>query len=932
MPTIRLGVDSRPAEQGAKRYRDAMGRFVKRPSVEAAGAVRGVDRSMMSLRATASSVKGALGGIFAGFAAVGVLRDATKTIVGFEESLATLQGVSGLDAQSETFQALEGRARELGATTAFSAQQAAEGLLFLARAGFTAEEQLAAIGPTLDLATAGGIELGTAADTASNILSQFGLAADQTGRLVDVLVNTANSANTDVTQLGEAMKFVGPVAGALGISVEGTAAALGKLGDSGIQASSAGTNLRGILLALESPTSEARARFQELGADFDKLTSSDINTRFEELSRLQLDAADAALIFGRRNAAAALILANSADGGAKSIQALTKANEESAGVARRNAELIENTLGGSFRSLRSAVEELFLGLGDRGLKGGLKDVVDTITGAVRILAGMEESVTRNKVAAMLLADAIKFIGTTIAVLGLLKVAGLFFNLGNVILSTVGSVRALSAAFAANPIGLIAIAVGLAITAYQKFKDETFSIGDDTVTLGDIVGGVWDFIVDRFKFMARIITGTWNLVVDFLRERWDAVSSFITDKLSGVTQFISNNWRTAFDFVLNIAKTVGNSIIAVFKSVGTVIEEIVLALVRAGRALLDFDPSSPFESLANIGRALDPAEVLGNIGSRVGDNFGQDFIGAFIDGLPEAQKKAKAAIDAQFGEGTFDEFNELFNPANTLSAVRERALERARQRLANRAEGESGDALQETKSQLEAINAELATLDTGSDVAVNVKVNGLPELDAAAESAKTLKMNITEANDTADVSLDSLSGSFDDLGGSLADVIEGTKSLDDAFESVVQNLTQNAIDSFLTKPLEGIFDNLLGGLFDGFNFGSLFADGDAFTNGRRHFFNQGDVFSSPTTFPMRGGGRGTLGEAGPEGILPLDRDNDGTLGVRMVGGGGGSVENNDNRSFNMRFVFPNARNPDEFRSARRQVVRDFERTTRGDRTD
>ena len=86
-----------------------------------------------------------------------------------------------------------------------------------------------------------------------------------------------------------------------------------------------------------------------------------------------------------------------------------------------------------------------------------------------------------------------------------------------------------------------------------------------------------------------------------------------------------------------------------------------------------------------------------------------------------------------------------------------------------------------------------------------------------------------------------------------------------------------------------------------------------------------------TFPLRGGGQGVAGEAGPEAILPLERDNDGKLGVRSQGGGG-TVEQNDNRQFNMRFVFPNARNADDFRPARRQVVRDFKRATDGERTD
>jgi TP901 family phage tail tape measure protein len=1011
MATVRLGVDSRPAVAGAKQYSAAMRRDVIGSSKAAAGSVAGVDARMKELGATAASVKGALGPVFGAFAAVGIVRDATKTIAGFEETLATLQGVTGLDALSDDFQALEERSRELGATTRFSAQEAAEGLLFLSRAGFTAEQSLAAIGPTLDLAVAGALDLGDAADFASNIVSQFGLSAEDTARVVDTLVNSANSANTDVRQMAEALKFAGPVAGALGRSVEETAAAIGVLGDSGIQASLAGTNLRGILLALAKPSKEAQAIFERLGVDITKLNpeTNSLAEITQTLASAQLSAADASGIFGRRNAAAALVLAN----GAEKVRELTAANEESAGVARENAAIIENTLSGAFRSLRSAIEELFLSAGDAGLLSVLKEVVITITGAVRILAGMEDAVTQNKDAAMLLASALKGIGIALAALAVGKVVGLFLTLAKAIATSVGSVRALSAAFATNPIGLIALAIGLAITAYDQLKDRTVEIGDETVTVGDIIGGIWDHIKDRFIFVVDTISTLWTKLTGFLGNAWEKVSSFIVEKVEDVTKFFGIDWSDVLDFALDLFKFFANNAIALIRSVGVTVGEILSAIKRAGEALLDFDITSPIESFQKIGRELDPKRIIGNIGERVGEEFSRDFVGEFLDALPGAQQRIARELDGFFGEGFSEDLNRFFNPAAQVDDIRRRALERARERAASRS-SDAGTDEEERKrlaDQLKNINAELAKLDTQSDVNVNVNVDGVGQLtDDAREARSEIEQLFAElefeatlvgksneerqkaialrefeslaikgqvedlealrqkfgelfdaAQDKGQLGTERLAENFGQLGEALTnvlndafskerletlardlsdtfttaigEVIDGTKSLDEAFEDIIRGVQQAFLENFLLKPLQGIFDNLFNSVLQGALGGiSLaFKDGDAFSNGRPHFFNRGSVFSSPVTFPLRGGGTGVAGEAGPEAILPLERDNEGRLGVRSQGGSG-NVEQNDNRQFNMRFVFPNARNADDFRPARRQVVRDFKRSTDGERVD
>ena len=194
-----------------------------------------------------------------GVAFASVVKEGTE----FTKTMSTVGAVSG--ATDEQMKALEATAKDLGKTTVFSAKEAAEGMTFLAQAGFETNEIISAMPGTLNLAAAANLDLASSADIVSNVVSGFGASVDETNRFVDVLTNTFTTSNTSLVQLGEGMKFVAPVAAGLGLSVEQTAAAMGVLGNAGIQASSAGTNLRAILLRLGAPTGAVRAELEKLG-------------------------------------------------------------------------------------------------------------------------------------------------------------------------------------------------------------------------------------------------------------------------------------------------------------------------------------------------------------------------------------------------------------------------------------------------------------------------------------------------------------------------------------------------------------------------------------------------------------------------------------------------------------------------------------------
>jgi len=370
-----VGISARGAVAGARTFKKAL-----------AGMGMQTKKTSGQMRSFGSSMKTA-------FAAIGgavALKQTITTIAGFEDQMAMLQGTTG--ATADEMEQFKNRARELGASTRFSASQAAEGLLELSRAGFEVEESIAAIGSTLDLATAAQLELGQASAITANTIRQYSLAAEDAQQVSDVFVNTANSSNTTVEALAETMKFAGATAGTLGISLEETAAAAGALANSGIKGSMAGTSLRGMMLSLVKPTEEAKQQIEDLGLTMDQVNPEKVGIigAFKALRESQMDTAAATTIFQKRFAGSALILSKNIN----MMEKLKEANEDAEGTARKNAKLMEETLSGAWLTFKSAVEEAMLQTGDAGFLGVLKDVVKFATDVVRVLSGVEGAVSK----------------------------------------------------------------------------------------------------------------------------------------------------------------------------------------------------------------------------------------------------------------------------------------------------------------------------------------------------------------------------------------------------------------------------------------------------------------------------------------------------------------------------------------------------------
>jgi TP901 family phage tail tape measure protein len=343
--------------------------------VDTSGLKRG-ERDIQSFGGSAkksfNAVALAAGAALGAFVSLG---SAVRIIADFESSISRLGAVSR--ATGSELESLRNIAKELGSTTEFSASQAADGLNFLAMAGFNAAEAMAAIPAVLDLATASQMGLAEAADTASNIMSGFGISADNAAQVADVLAAASTRANTTVGQLGSAMSTVAPIAKALDISLSDTAAAIGVLSDAGIQGERAGTALRGVLASLAGPTSEAEKVLKGLG-----LTLSDVDPAANDLSVVMarlgdagLSTADAMTLFGREAASGALVLID----GANRVGEFGDELDRVDGAAKTMAATMRDNLGGDLKGVISAAEGLAIALGDAGLTTVLRVVVRVMT-------------------------------------------------------------------------------------------------------------------------------------------------------------------------------------------------------------------------------------------------------------------------------------------------------------------------------------------------------------------------------------------------------------------------------------------------------------------------------------------------------------------------------------------------------------------------
>jgi TP901 family phage tail tape measure protein len=460
LAVLGVKIDPTAAKAGGRQAEDAF----ERMKAKAKSSLDTIDRHVNALRSTMFNVQNAVIALGATFAATQGIR----VFAGFEREMSNVKALT--NATEQEMAELTMAARELGATTEFTARQAGEAMRYLGQAGFSTNQILAATPAALDLAMAASIDLGRAAGVTANIMAAFGKDASKTREIVDVLAVAASSSQTDIQQLADAMKYAGPVASSLGISINDAAAAMGVLSNNGLQGSMAGTGLRRVLSELADPSREAEIAIQSLGLTLQDLNPQ-TNSVLEIISRLALaglDAGKAFTIFGDRGAPAILALTRSVP----KLAELTAKMQDTTGAAKRMSDTMHDNLIGDFRTLISVVEEVAIRFGTNGLGGSLRSIVQETTAVIQAFAGMSDPLDEANRGAYEMVENLKLLGAVAAGFVAAKLAFHLISIGTAAVQAAIAMRSLNLIIAANPIGIIATGIGLATAALIAHSTQT----------------------------------------------------------------------------------------------------------------------------------------------------------------------------------------------------------------------------------------------------------------------------------------------------------------------------------------------------------------------------------------------------------------------------------------------------------------------------
>lgn len=453
-------------------------KITKRFSIMAKAAARfgrGTEKAFKRASRAATGFKSVTGGIVAGLGITSGLRLASQAIgsvvTGFLDFEKAARGATvrfkdiGPEAANfnQRMKEIRTSAREAGATTEFTAAQAAQSLDFLARAGFTSAEAMGSLASMIDLATATGEEFASVADMSSDLMGAFGLAADTTAqkinslnRLNDVLVKTANSANVTVETMFETMKDAAPVGRKLGIELEEVAALTAVLGNAGIKGTKAATALKNSFLRLSTGGKPITQMLDSIGVKIDdgsgnmrKFTDilEDVGAKIKGLGTLEqskiLDT-----LFGKRAIAGAANLTDSIG----QIREFEKTLKNAGDTSKKTAEIMRQSLQVKLDTLISTATEFGFRILEafevKGAKG-----IDSLTAAIKELDPQPVISFFEAVA-----FGVQFIWEWRN--AIFALTGVFF----VLKILLGLATAISVVASLNPFGLMVLGVTALITA------------------------------------------------------------------------------------------------------------------------------------------------------------------------------------------------------------------------------------------------------------------------------------------------------------------------------------------------------------------------------------------------------------------------------------------------------------------------------------
>lgn len=481
---------------------------------------------------------------------VGLGTAAVKVTADFDSQMSTVRAISG--ATGDEFDALRGKAIEMGEVTAFSASEAGEAMEYMAMAGWTTEDMLNGISGVMAAAAASGEDLSTTSDILTNSLTAFGKSAQDSAHFADVLVAAGNNANTTVSMMGDTFKYAGAVCGALGISVEDAAIATGLMGNAGIQAGEAGTALRSGLTNLIKPSKEAATAMEAYGVSIATTDEGSVdfmatmkNLR-QTLGGLESteQAAAIASIFGKEAMAGWTAIVNASEG---DFTDLTNAIYNCEGAAQEAADIKLDNLSGQITILKGTLEGIAIQIGDV-LMPTVRNVVGTIQEWAKEFSRADES---TKQMVVTIGAVVAAIGPAMLVVS--KILKTIVSVHDTVVKLTPVVNAVKAAIAgvSAPVAAVAAVIAVLTAAFMTLwnTNEEFrtAITNIWTEIKNTVGGFVDGIASRLSGLGI----TFSDVTSALWAIWSGFCDLLAPIFEGVFQQVSNILSVACDVILGI---------------------------------------------------------------------------------------------------------------------------------------------------------------------------------------------------------------------------------------------------------------------------------------------------------------------------------------------------------------------------------------------
>lgn len=555
--------------------------------------------------------------------AAGAVKDFCSEVVEigqtFETSMSKVSALSG--ATGDDLATLEAKARELGASTTFSASQAADALGYMALAGWDTEQMLAGVGSVLTLAQAGEMELAAASDLVTDYLSAFNMEASETARMVDVLAYAQANANTTVEGLGMAFKNCAANANAAGMDVETTSAAISMMANQGLKGSEAGTALNAVLRDMTAKMEDGAIAIGE-----QSVAVMDAEGNYRDFTDILADVQEATNGMGDAEKAAALQSTFTADS-IKGLNLLLNAGADEmvgfrdelygcAGAAEETAATMTDNLGGDLAAMSSAFEELSLKIYD-GLQEPLRSAVQFITGTVVpgiegfmawLTTGTQEFDEFGNVVGETASPLSQLASTVQSMVPVLAAAGgaLLAYEGYSLAVTVAekaraaattlvdnATKLLNGTMKLNPIGIVITLIGALVAAFlylwntsEEFRNFWIGVWDAVKAavqpLADwVMANVITPLVSKFQEFQTLFAGLWDAIVANVTSAWEQIAPIvqagmqvIQSIIGAVMPVIQAAWDGAWGLISSVFTAIWDSISNTVNTVMGVIQGII----------------------------------------------------------------------------------------------------------------------------------------------------------------------------------------------------------------------------------------------------------------------------------------------------------------------------------------------------------------------